>query len=193
MNRGRMVMVVVPRGESDSIMAAIRNRGATGGTVIYGRGTASSSLLSILGFSDTKREILISFVEEAILDGCREEIEKRGKKGILAIRGDEEMNEDRWTMIEIICEAGYADDCMAEARKVGAKGGTIIKGHGTAKDDDVKFFGYPITSEKEVLVIVEKTEVAKAIMEKVESLPYISKKGKAAVFGIPVSYFRNFD
>ena len=82
---------------------------------------------------------------------------------------------------------------MAEARKVGAKGGTIIKGHGTAKDDDVKFFGYPITSEKEVLVIVEKTEVAKAIMEKVESLPYISKKGKAAVFGIPVSYFRNFD
>ena len=38
-------------------------------------------------------------------------------------------------MIQVICENGYADDIMAAARKEGAKGGTILKGHGTAKEN----------------------------------------------------------
>ena len=84
---------------------------------------------------------------------------------------------------------GYGDDVMAEARKAGAGGGTIIKGHGTAKADDVKFFGYPITSEKEVLVIVETDEKAKRITKAIESLPILTKKGKAVVFTLPVTSF----
>ena len=97
--------------------------------------------------------------------------------------------EKEWTMIQVICEMGYADDIMAEARKAGAGGGTIIKGHGTAKEDDVKFFGYPITSEKEVLVIVETNEKAEEIVKAIESLPLLSKKGKAVMFTLPVTSF----
>ena len=100
--------------------------------------------------------------------------------------------EREWTMIEIICEMGYGDDVMAEARKAGASGGTIIKGHGTAKEDDVKFFGYPIVSEKEVLMIVETKEKAEKITKAIESLPILSNKGKAVVFTLPVSSFVSF-
>ena len=80
---------------------------------------------------------------------------------------------------------------MAAARTAGATGGSIIHAHGTAKEDDVKFFGYPIVSEKEMLVIVEKKENAKNVEDAISSLDALKKKGKAILFTIPVSSFIN--
>ena len=92
-------------------------------------------------------------------------------------------------MIQVICENGYADDIMDAARREGAKGGTVIKGHGTAKEDDTRFFGYPITAEKEVLVIVEEKSKAERIIEAIDNLPFLKQKGKAVIFSLPVSHF----
>lgn len=164
MNRNGMLFLVMERGKAEKAMEILRNNGSQGGTVINARGTASSSLLSILGFGDTRRDVILSMMEEGIWKASKEDVERLKTKGIAAFMGGSDM-EGNWTMIQVICEMGYGDDVMAEARKAGAGGGTIIKGHGTAKGDDVKFFGYPITSEKEILVIVEKTEKAEEIIK----------------------------
>ena len=56
----------------------------------------------------------------------------------------------------------------------------------------MKFFGYPITSEKEILVIVEKTEKAEEIIKAIEAMPIFQKRGKAVMFTLPVSSFATF-
>ena len=191
MSRNGMLFLVVEKGMAERAMDILRSNGALGGTVLNARGTASSSLLSILGFGDSKREVILSMMEKSVWEASKESMKRLRSKGIAALLGGEEM-EREWTMIEIICEMGYGDDVMAEARKAGASGGTIIKGHGTAKEDDVKFFGYPIVSEKEVLMIVETKEKAEKITKAIESLPILSNKGKAVVFTLPVSSFVSF-
>ena len=186
MYRNGMLFLVMERGKAEKAMEILRNNGSQGGTVINARGTASSSLLSILGFGDTRRDVILSMMEEGIWKASKEDVERLKTKGIAAFMGG------NWTMIQVICEMGYGDDVMAEARKAGAGGGTIIKGHGTAKGDDVKFFGYPITSEKEILVIVEKTEKAEEIIKVIEAMPIFQKRGKAVMFTLPVSSFATF-
>lgn len=188
MKKDGMLFLVVERGSAEKAMDILRLNGALGGTVLNARGTASSSLLSILGFGDSKREVILSMMKDDVWDASKDEVKRLRTKGKAAFLGGEKM-EKEWTMIQVICEMGYADDIMAEARKAGAGGGTIIKGHGTAKEDDVKFFGYPITSEKEVLVIVETNEKAEEIVKAIESLPLLSKKGKAVMFTLPVTSF----
>lgn len=188
MSRNGMLFLVVGKGMAEKAMDILRSKGALGGTVINARGTASSSLLSILGFGDSKREVILSVMGKSVWEESKSDVMGLKTKGIAAFLGGEIMDNE-WTMIEVICEMGYGDDVMAEARKAGAGGGTIIKGHGTAKADDVKFFGYPITSEKEVLVIVETDEKAKRITKAIESLPILTKKGKAVVFTLPVTSF----
>lgn len=192
MIKGKMLLSIIDKGESSKVMDALRSIGATGGTVINAHGTATSSILSLLGLGDTKKEILLSMIKEELEEKCLDAVKTVKAKGVVAIlgeKGDENMNKEDLVMLQIICESGYADDIMDAARKEGAKGGTVIKGHGTAKEDDTKFFGYSITAEKEILLIVEEKNKAEKIVEKINSLPFLSQKGKAVVFSIPVSSF----
>lgn len=194
MVKGKMLCAIVNKGDGAKTMNALRNAGATGGTIIYAHGTAPTSILSMLGLGENRKEILLSMLNENIEEQCLENVHdlKLKVKGVCALLGvneGENMLDTEWEMIQVICEHGYADDIMAAARKEGAKGGTVIKGHGTAKGDDVKFFGYPITAEKEILFIIEKRENVDKVISAIENLPFLTKKGKAVVFALPVSHF----
>ncbi len=190
---GKMLFAIVDKGDSAKVMDALRKSGAYGGTVLNAHGTAPTSILSMLGLGDSKKEILLSMLNDSIEKKCLEGLKDLRTKGVVALlgeKGENDMeNEKNLVMIQVICELGYADDIMDAARKEGAKGGTVIKGHGTARPDDTKFFGYPITAEKEVLVIVEEKETAERIIRKIDSLPFLRQKGKAVVFSLPVTHF----
>ena len=191
MIKGKMLFAIVNKGEAGKVMDAIRSRGALGGTVLNAHGTAPTSILSMLGLGDSKKEILLSMLNDRIEKDCVDSLRGIKCKGVVALlgeKGENDMKEDL-VMIQVICENGYADDIMDAARKEGAKGGTVIKGHGTAKADDTKFFGYPITAEKEVLVIVEEKTKAERIISAIDGLPFLKQKGKAVIFSLPVSHF----
>ena len=72
------------------------------------------------------------------------------------------------TLLTVIVNHGYADDVMAEARKAGAAGGTILNARGTGKEEDVKFFGITLVPEKEMLLIVAENAKAPAILEAIQ-------------------------
>ena len=74
------------------------------------------------------------------------------------------MNDIKYELIIIISNHGFVDEMMETARKVGARGGTIIHGRGTASEEIVKFFGLTIQPEKEILLIVTKINTKKDIM-----------------------------
>ena len=192
--QGNMMVAIVNKGDAAKIMAAARSVGAPGGTIASAKGTASSSILAALGFGDSKREILYSMLDSDNVEAVKAAVSSVKTKGIVVVlrsgfEGECGMGESNLVMIQVICESGYAEDAMAAARKAGAKGGSIINAHGTAMEDDKKFFGYPIVAEKEMLIIVEDKSKAEAIEQSIRSLECLRQKGKAIMFTLPVSSF----
>ena len=192
--RNYLLIAVLQKGEGERIMKTMRDAGATGGTICYARGTASNNILSVLGLGESRREVIFSLLDEPVLDNVLNScIEKKSRNGIVFImdansREEGEMD-NNWQLIEIIVEKGYSEDVMAKARKAGASGGTVINAHGTASEEDAKFFGISIVPEKEILLIVAKNDVADKVCDAVKEMDCLKKKGMGILFTIPV---RNF-
>ncbi|MBO8436240.1 MAG: hypothetical protein IAA97_04610 [Spirochaetes bacterium] len=191
MNRSTLISVV-QRGEAKHIMAAARKAGAPGGTVCNARGTATRTILAALGLGDTKQEVLVSVMDNTIVDDVLKSIKVVQAKGIAMIIDTEvETMDSGWTLIEVITEDGYSEEIMATARKAGAGGGTVINAHGTSTEDDVKFFGSPLVPEKEILMIVVPSEKAQPIINAINSMDILKKRGMGILFSIPVKSFMN--
>lgn len=92
-------------------------------------------------------------------------------------------------LITVIVNSGYADDVMAEARKAGATGGTIINARGTGTEDDVKFFGITLVPEKEMLMIVSPTDKVATIAQAISTVPTLSEPGGGIIFTQNVEEF----
>ncbi len=209
--RQKLLVSIAPDGHGEEIASAARKAGAGGGTILLGRGTASSSLLQLLGLGDSAKEIALSVVAAAdapaIEDAIRSTAARhRAHFGVLFsisvddfIKGGEEsapfsgdpaMSETSdYRLVHVIVNKGYAEDAMAAARKAGAGGGTILHARGTAREDDAKFFGVPIVPEKDTLLILVPTEKASAVFDAIRSLPCLAEKGSGIVFTLPVSDF----
>ncbi len=194
--KGYMMIAIVDRGSGDKVMAYAREAGAPGGTIASATGTATSTILAALGIGDKQKEILYSMIKEESLEAVEKAVSRVMTKGIvmfLDCRGkeDSDMDNAKWTMIEVISEKGYSEDIMAAARKAGAKGGSVVIAHGTAREEDAKFFGRPIVKDKEMLIIVAEADKADAIENAIASMEELKEKGKAIMFRLPVSSFRN--
>jgi len=90
--------------------------------------------------------------------------------------------EHNHTLITFIVNHGDAYDIMTAARKAGAKGGTIVNAHGTSKEEDVKFFGMDLMSDKEMLLIVAENDVAEKIITAVGELPIFKRPGGGIIY-----------
>ncbi|MFA5698573.1 MAG: P-II family nitrogen regulator [Sphaerochaeta sp.] len=96
------------------------------------------------------------------------------------------------TLISVIVNKGMAEEVMEAARGVGATGGTIIPARGTGKEEDVKFFGYPLVPEKDMLLILAGADQTGRILEAVNNLPILSTPGTGIAFCVDVERFMVF-
>ena len=208
-------MCIVPHNSGELITNAAKDAGAGGGTIVMGRGTASNSVLQLLGLGDTSKDITMNIVEQKIADDVCAKIEEAcsGKKahfGVLftldvnsfmkagsvekttkaAEKKSGEDNMEKYEMINIIVNKGYAEDAMAAARKAGAGGGTIIGAKGTAREGDSTFFGVDIVPEKEMLMILVPQDKKDAIVQAVSSLACFEKAGSGIIFSNEAKGFK---
>lgn len=81
-----LIVTIVNRGYSDYVVEAARNAGASGGTIVYGRGTGVHEKETILGVSiQPEKEMILTLVKatnkkkimQAIVDGAN--LNKEGK------------------------------------------------------------------------------------------------------------------
>lgn len=211
----KLIMCIVPHNSGEFITNAAKDAGAGGGTIIMGRGTASNSVLQLLGLGDTSKDITMNIVEQKSADEVCAKIEhacsnKKAHFGVLftldvnsfmkaggtqksATPTDKKSGEDNmgnYEMINIIVNKGYAEDAMAAARKAGAGGGTIIGAKGTAKEGDSTFFGVDIVPEKEMLMILVPQDKKDAIVQAVSSLACFEKAGSGIIFSNKAESFK---
>ena len=138
---------VVAHNCGEEIVTVANNAGAGGGTIVMGRGTASNSIIQLLGLGDTQKDVVFIIVESDVEKAVRSAImeavsDRKGHFGFMVScklngfikagdldknfeeeKGAEKMA-DGYEMINVIVNKGYAEDAMAAARKAGAGGGT---------------------------------------------------------------------
>ena len=207
MSSYKLIIGIVRKGYAEMVSHSAVNAGATGGTIMQGKGVAPSSILELFGFGESDKELLFTRTTDDKADdiiwAIRENTatQKKGfgvlftldttaliKMGNIT-NGDKNMNESDYELLTVIVNKGFADDAMSAARKAGATGGTILSARGTAREGDEKFFGMDIVPEKEMLMILTNKNNEENIRQAIQNLSCLSKPGSGIAFTCPADNF----
>ena len=216
---GKLLISMVGRHKGEKLVAVAKAAGARGGTITHGRAVVDSKILQALLLADVQQDIVFTLMRaeakpvfEAIRTAARENPKKLGgiaimldvsgmlvrlmntseENGSLSQAGQQTRSDTMdsgYTLLTVIVNTGYADDVMAEARKAGARGGTIMTARGTASEEDVKFFGITLVPEKEVLMIVAEKDTVEPILAAIRTVPTLAEPGGGIVYSMNVEEF----
>lgn len=98
-------------------------------------------------------------------------------------------------LIVYICNAGFAYDAMEEARKAGARGGTILHGRSSLKEDKKRILGMNLYTEKDCLLIVSSKADKHTIMNAINAKFGVRSEAKGLIMSMKVgdALGMNFD
>jgi nitrogen regulatory protein P-II 1 len=85
-------------------------------------------------------------------------------------------------LITCIVQRGKADKVVEAAMAAGAEGATISYGRGTGIRQKLGLKGYLIKPEKEIILIVTRSEQTKMVMEAVVNVARLREKGQGFAF-----------
>ena len=88
----------------------------------------------------------------------------------------------------IICivNSGFSESVMDAARELGARGGTVIRGRGTANAEAEKLYGIAIQPEKEIVMILVDTAIKNGILHALYKSVGLQTPGQGIAFALPV-------
>ena len=207
-----VISIVNPK-EMKKLVEISRRLEIAAGVVFLGHGTAVQSMLDLLGIeSDEKRIAVMIASPEKARKLIREEKRQMfigvpghgiavsvpiksigGGKTMAYLNGDQqsakyvpELNYS-YELILAIADEGRTDMVMNAARSAGATGGTVLHGKGTGREEEAKFY-----QEKEVIMIVARTEQKSAIMQAILRKAGPDSEAGTIVFSLPVSEVAGF-
>ena len=96
------------------------------------------------------------------------------------------MAEKKFELVVCIVNAGFSQNVMEAARAAGARGGSIIRGRGSANPEAEEFFNISIQPDKEVILILVTNEIKDAVMTAVFKNSGLSTDGQGIAFSLPV-------
>ena len=88
----------------------------------------------------------------------------------------------------IICivNSGFSEAVMDAARELGAGGGTVIRGRGTANAEAEKLYGIAIQPEKEIVMILVDSAIKNDILHALYKAVGLNTPGQGIAFAMPV-------
>ena len=88
----------------------------------------------------------------------------------------------------IICivNSGFSEAVMDAARELGARGGTVIRGRGTANAEAEKLYGIAIQPEKEIVMILVDASIKNDILHALYKAVGLNTPGQGLAFAMPV-------
>lgn len=183
---------------------------------MYGKGTASSSLLNYFGLEDIKKYIYFSLINYREKNNILRDIDKslnleKPGHGILftvpissstkhiknkieenskEVNMDKEIineNKKNYELIVTIVNDGHSESVMNAAKSKGAGGGTILKGRSLLENSSKnQFLGITIEPEKDIVLIVANSNKKKEIMEAITDKSGLKTKGNGIMFSLPI-------
>jgi nitrogen regulatory protein PII len=199
-----LFFTIVSRGKANAVLEKAEEYGATGGTIFLGEGTVQSKILEGLGLTETPKEILMISASEELSDCLHKNLSeaflysKRNngiaftipfKRHKLKTTEQDSISKEQnaqYDCIITIVDKGKSRDCVKAARAAGARGGTLIHGHGAGIPTD---FYYPLVIEpqKNIVFHIVPKDKSDAVKERIISDLELGKTGKGIIFTLPVT------
>lgn len=85
-----------------------------------------------------------------------------------------------------IVNSGYSELVMDAAKKLGARGGTVINARGTANKDAETFFHITIQPEKEIVMILVPSKIKDDVLHALYKEAGLDTPGQGIAFALPV-------
>ena len=179
--------------------------------LLYGTGTASSSVLEYFGLNEIRRDVVLSILPYNLSKYILKQLDQKFKmdepgngiaftipissstKNMLDAYKEYDveetiMEESNKHLIVTIASEGYAEDVMNAAKKAGATGGTTLNGRGLETDKIIKFLGISIEPEKDVVLILADENIKNKIMDSILESCGLKTMGRGICFSLPVSH-----
>ncbi|MBP3256515.1 MAG: P-II family nitrogen regulator [Bacteroidales bacterium] len=96
-------------------------------------------------------------------------------------------DEKNFELVVCIVNAGYSENVMTAARSAGARGGSIVRGRGSANPESEEFFGVTIQPDKEIVLVLVSADIKDAVLKAIYKNAGLSTEGVGIVFSLPVS------
>lgn len=210
-----LMITIVDRKDLNRYMEVYQDNNLHVAFLSLGYGTASNEILDYLGLESSQKAVSFSVIENQSWPGIKKQLEKKlkidapgggiafmvplssvgGMKQLqfLLEKTDYQKEEEstlkntNHQLIIVITEPGYTNMVMDAARSAGAYGGTVIHAKGTGMETAEKFMGVSLASEKELVLIVTKTEMKNPIMQAIMKDAGLNTKAKSIAFSLPVT------
>lgn len=212
------ILTIVDKKDRPTATHTIRELGLPLNVVLYAHGTASQSMLDLLGIEEREKRVILSVANEEKSKELIGLLTNRlyigvpghgivvsvpiksvgGGNTVAYLNGEQKSVKyvpslsPAYELIVVIANDGFTDPVMNAARSAGATGGTVLHGKGTGDESAKQFLNVMIASEKEVILIVakssNKSEIMRAILEKAGP----GTKAGAVVFSLPTTEVAGF-
>ena len=210
-----LLMTITTRDLVCRLLSCYEKTGIPASFCMLAQGTATSEMLDFLGLEVTEKLVTLTVASSDTWIQAKREMEETlqidvpgtgiafimpmssvGGKKVLQFLTDGQqvekieeshMKDTKYELIVVIANHGHSEEVMEAARKEGAGGGTVIHAKGTGLERAEKFLGVSIADEKELILIVAKTEMKNAIMKSVMTYAGLESRARSVVFSIPVT------
>lgn len=215
MNELYLMTTITNRSRAKKFIEMYRQHGVDVTFNTLGDGTAISETLDSLGLEQAEKAIILSVVTRSTWRKIKTYLEKQikidvpgtgiafliplssigGKKPLFFLtehqnfeKGEEStLKNTKYELLIVIANQGYTDLIMDAAREEDAAGGTVIHAKGTGMAGAEKFLGVSLVNEKEIVLIVVKTEMKNRIMKSIMDKAGLESKAHSIVFSLPVT------
>lgn len=202
-----VIVSVLKRGKASKVLHTLKNNGVSGGTIVYGEGTASNEFLKLIDYDHIHKEILFSVIkrsdEERLLSVLDKKFNfEKKNSGILFViplkevitnksrskRVDtKESNDMDYEVIFVVVDNHRGEEVVEIANKYGSKGATIIHARGSGVHEKGSVFNITIEPEKEVVMLLVKAEMHNQIIDGLGADLKIDEPGNGIIFSAAVS------
>lgn len=211
----KFMLTITKREYEENYLAFFRKQNIHNVTSLLCNGTATQSVLDLLGVEKTEQILLTAMVRDeqipAIKRGLRINMDISAAGNGVAVfipvdsfggssslnyyigeqpienKGEDKMSntDSRVVMIIALVDKGNTDLVMDAARSAGASGGTVLRAKGTGAKI-AKFFGVTISEEKEIVHIIAVREARDNIMKAIMEKAGSATQAHGVLFSLPV-------
>ena len=210
-----MMMTITDRIHASEFTEFYAEHKAPVSFISLGKGTASDRILDYLGLEDEQKSVILQLVTGSVWKELKRGLERELRIDvpgtgisfivpISSIGGKRELQffteqqgfekevestlkNTTHELIVVIANYGYNDLVMKAANAGGATGGTVLHARGVGLKRAEKFLGVSLASEKELILIVTRTEQKNAIMQAIMEKAGMDSKAMSIVFSLPVT------
>ena len=211
--RIRLMVAILDRGRGWKAVELFSGFGLHLHYAMRGIGTADSELLNYLGFGETEKDVLFTllpgYTVPKVIEAAKEKLHLAiPGRGILfsmplsAISNavaqnvtgeayrpetekEEEMAKTKKDLILVMASTGSIDTVMDAAKKAGARGGTVLRGH-RVKDSKEKPGDETVHPEKEIIAILVPRELRQPVMDAINKEAGIATECRGVLLSLPV-------